>query len=131
MFCERISAMPQADLIGTRLAAMEFQMEQIFDKLDGNEAPICQLRDEVLELLRNNALLYTWLIHCMGVGVHPENRFGDGIIPKRILELLISICEAGWSHNELGQPFAVEMPPQGIKLFEEYRESNVALTQKS
>ena len=69
------------------------------------------MRNSVLETLGKHGLLQKELqIHSQYVGVHPENRYGDGIVPADVIRLLEGIFSTGFSVSELDKPTACELP---------------------
>ena len=45
-----------------------------------------EIRDEVVRLLRSKNLFRRMRLHSRFVGVHPKNRYGDGITPSHVLQ---------------------------------------------
>ena len=67
--------------------------------------------DEILALLTKNNLAYKAKFNNQHVGVHKDNRFGDGLNPQDVHDLLQMIVTQGWSWGEVSRACAVEVQP--------------------
>ena len=74
-------------------------------------APAMALRDRAKVLLRGCGLLRRAVLNARSIGIHPRNRYGDGIIPTHVADLISKFCSNGWSGEEAGIPLCVDMPP--------------------
>jgi hypothetical protein len=75
--------------------------------------PIFELRDEFIDSLRSVELLKVRKFRAVHVGVHPKNRYGDGLLPSHVTKLIGKFTLKGFSKEELGIPRASEVPPVG------------------
>ena len=91
---------------------------------DEEDPPILDLRRELKRLLRSVDLVFEIKVPSNRVGVHPRNRFGDGIIPANVIALLYGILADGWDDDEVGDPWATEAPPRNTDKFNEYVKFN-------
>lgn len=99
-----------------RLRQVYWPIRNLLDRLHDPKAAPLELRDNVLELLMSAGLVQLkQKVHCTRVGVHPGNRYGDGIVPAKVLKLIAGIFSIYFSTSELDNPTAVEMPPVGHK----------------
>ena len=91
--------------------------------------PVVSLRDQALEILLQAGLVYTMTCASEHVLVHDQNRFGEGLVPWRIVELFIAILGLGFSFHET-DPVAFEIPLRGPRrqVIEEF---NMHLAEKS
>ena len=90
------------------------ELEAILPRvLDDPNAPLISLRDAAMDILRKAGLVYKIRMHSRFVGVHPRNRYGDGIVPANVFKLLLAIFAQGFSERQLDHPTAVEVPPAG------------------
>ena len=92
------------------------------------EAPIIQLRDRVKAILRAKGLMAKERIDSRWIGVHPDNRYGDGLVPSDVIALIVNIFDQGGSRHGLQDPTACEVPPPGHprqKQFEHFNRSVV------
>jgi hypothetical protein len=76
----------------------------------GQPVQLVQAVDKMLELLKANGLAYIQRISPEFVGVHPTNRYGQGVTPSAVHALLEDICHLGWSWKKVAQATCVEMP---------------------
>ena len=72
------------------------------------------LADTIMAMLAANNLTFRQHLQPSMVGVHPDNRYGDGLSPADVHDLLDAIVVSGWSWAETTKAMAVEMPPPGI-----------------
>ena len=99
-----------------KLKRVKSDIEEVLWRVEwDHEAPLVQLRDQVLRILKEYDLIYPMRIHSRFVGVHPMNRYGDGIVPSRVLQLLVGIFSDGFSKLALDWPCVVEVAPKGNK----------------
>ncbi len=119
----------------TMQARVERVQEQILDIIKeytcSHCPPILQLRDQAVRLLRKEGLLRRQKTNGRYVAVHPRNRYGDGIIPSHVRTLVRSFCSDGFSMDEVGVPFAIEMPPPSHERHAEALEFNGDLVKES
>ncbi|CAK0819464.1 unnamed protein product [Prorocentrum cordatum] len=119
----------------TMQARVERVQEQIFDIIKeytlSHCPPILQLRDQAVRLLRKEGLLRRQKTNGRYVAVHPRNRYGDGKIPSHVRTLVRSFCSDGFSMDEVGVPFAIEMPPPSHERHAEALEFNGDLVKDS
>ena len=98
--------------IQERLSEVEHRLKEILHSYRHDAHPlIFALRDEALELLRPRNLIKKMQISSRYVVVHPQNRYGDGIVPSQAHKLIDSFALNGFSTAEVGMPLASEMPP--------------------
>ena len=100
--------------IFTACKSIEPEMTILKKKFDAPNAAIAQLRDELYDILRKAGLLVEDVImQAKFLGVHPKNRYGDGVTPSDVLGLISDIFTQGFSENSLQDPCFTEQPPQG------------------
>ena len=125
-------AMDLADSIMTRILAITPRMRELITSYNEDDnPPLFALRDEAIELLRSQRLLRRIRINSKSVGVHPRNRYGDGIVPSHVLQLIEDFVSGGFSLVEVGVPLASEMPPKGHARYEPFMEFNNKVTRES
>ena len=95
----------------------------------GQPVQLVQAVDKVLELLKANGLAYIQRISPQFVGVHPSNRYGQGVTPSEVHALLEDIFQLGWSWGKVAQATCVEMPVG--KFQREHEFFNIELAQGS
>ena len=61
------------------------------ERFEQPEAQLVQIRDEAKDLLRENGLLRRARANSKYIGVHPANRYGDGVVPSDVLALIAEI----------------------------------------
>lgn len=88
-----------------------------------------RLTDEALALLEREGLAYRQQVAPQFVGVHPNNRWGDGLVPVDVHDLVELILKTGWSWSEVGKAMAAELPPG--ELGAKYAEFNDSLAKSS
>ena len=97
-----------------KLNSVRFEITKVLAQvLDDPDAPLILLRDRVMDILRDAGLIYKQKLHSRFVGVHPKNRYENGIIPASVITLLLRIFAQGFSERQLDHPTAVECPPIG------------------
>lgn len=95
------------------------------------EAPLVELRDRLKKLLKDNGLMKRMVIHCSVMGTHPENRYGDGVVPADVIALIGKIFGQGFSLLALLDPTCIEMPPPGHANHSRFLQFNIDLTSGS
>ena len=99
--------------VRARISLASVNLDLISKKFLGKNSAIFELRDECIGLLRSVDLLKMRKFNARHVGVHPKNRYGDGIIPSHVTKLAAVFALKGFSIEELGIPRATELPPAG------------------
>jgi hypothetical protein len=82
------------------------------------KAKIKTVADSICTLLLSRGLAYKEKVRAALVGVHPENRFGMGVEPLDVHELLKSIVLQGWSWLEVVGARAFEVAPSDGDTFD-------------
>ena len=91
------------------------KLEAIRARFEGVEDPSrFQLRDEVRQLFKDAGLVTLRRIPPGPVCIAAQNRFGQGVLPARVVTLLNNIFGDGFSLIELDEPWAAEMPPKMV-----------------
>ena len=100
--------------VESRIEKVRSELNGILSEFMNNpDAPIFALRDKAMQLLKSQDLVRTMLFHSRHVAVHMKNRYGDGIIPSHVADLVNDFVKGGFSLVELGAPIACEIPPPG------------------
>ena len=108
-----------------RVKAVTPRLQEIVDIINFTKDPkIIELRDEAIALLRKYNLIVVRRVRADFVGVHPSNRYGDGVVPSHVHQLLARIFGKGFSLLAIDMPFAVEAAPQGYHLHTEHCKAN-------
>ena len=80
--------------------------------------PMCTgpqaLVDKILDYLVEADLAYKQVYPPDVVGVHPKNRYGEGLDPVEVHGLIDKILNAGFSRKALGRAIAAEVPPNEL-----------------
>ncbi len=100
-------------------------------ELDKADAQVITLRDAVKKLARENKLVLRETMHSMYLGTHPDNRYGDGVVPIDVYTLIGGIFTQGVSPKSLQDPTCSEMPPFGHPRHNKFRHSNEELVNGS
>ena len=111
------------------LQKIESGMLDIKRRYDMVDATVVSLRDECKQLLKSVGLMETDLINSKVLGVHPGNRYGDGVVPTEVLGLIADIFGNGFSDKALDDPTAFGMPPSGHPRCEWYKSFNRKITE--
>ena len=123
-----------ADIMSVRqrLDAVAPQLSAIRDNFNhgGADVAVVKLRDRACKILKDAGLVYSMQMHSMYVGVHPRNRYGKGIVPHRVHDLLDGIA-GNWSDAELSEPWSSEVPPAGHIREAEFKQYNQRMTEDS
>ena len=88
-------------------------LKDIEKRFSEPNAPLQLLKDEVKRLLALKKLMIKAIVDSKWLGVHPENRYGDGVVPADVLGLISDIYSQGASKSALLEPTACEAPPSG------------------
>ena len=89
-------------------------LRRIVDDSKLPDAPLVQLRQEAIRVMVQHGLMQRkQRLHCKFMGVHPSNRYGDGIAPCKVHTLLVGIFTNCFDKEELDKPTAIELPPRG------------------
>ena len=100
------------------------RMELIRIEVDKPDAHIVALRDEVKAIPRGCGMLSREKLNSSRMGVHPDNRYGDGTVASKVLNLISGIFTQGFSLKALQDPTCFEMPPMNTKRFQQYTDFN-------
>lgn len=65
---------------------------------------------EAMEYMTGCNLAWKMVIKPSMLGVHPENRDGQGIDISHVQNLVVSVCQMGWNPS-LTSPICIEVPP--------------------
>jgi hypothetical protein len=115
-----------------RLALVPDGLKEIFRRFrEDVDPPVFELRDKCIQMLRSVKLLKMRRYTSNQVGVHPKNRYGDGIIPGHVVSLVEKFTLRGFSEEDLGIPRATELPPPGHARREEFVRFCNLLAEKS
>jgi len=76
----------------------------------GKGGQLVQAADRIMEQLKRAGLAYTQRIHSEHVGVHPANRYGQGVQPSEVHGLMEDIINLGWSWAKVAQATCIEVP---------------------
>ena len=87
------------------------EMDRIGAEYEEPDAPVVGLRDRTKAILRDNYLLARVKLLSTNMGTHPDNRFGDMIVPQDVPALITGIFKAGFSVSSLMDPTCVQVPP--------------------
>ena len=60
------------------------------------DATVVSLRDECKDLLKEAKLMEKVVMNSRDLGVHPGNRYGDGVVPAEVLGLITDIFGNGF-----------------------------------
>ena len=117
-----ISAAPKG--MREALAELEAPLIAIYHRYLQPDAPVRLLADECKALLRSKSLVIKRQGKSWRLGVHPDNRYGDGVVPSDVLGLIGDIFGQGCSRAALQEPTACESPPPGHPRALEYLRFN-------
>ena len=114
--------------VSERIECVRPSMERLlWEYRHGKNPPIFTLRDQAVDLSRSMNLLRKLHISSRYVVVHPRNRYGDGIVPGQAYKLVDVFSNHGFSIQEIGEPFASEVPPDTNPRAREVKEFNEAI----
>ena len=72
-----------------RIAKVVPRLQAIVHQIQTDPNPkVVQLRDEAMALLKAQDLTSVRKVHADFVGVHPSNRYGDGVVPAHVHRLI-------------------------------------------
>ena len=87
---------------------------------------------KIRTILKNHDLMYSQILTPEFVCTHPDNRYGQGVTPSEVHELLERILAGGWDPSAIeGKPVGLEMPPIDTAAGQKIREWNGELVQCS
>jgi hypothetical protein len=92
------------------LHALDDKLKWFDMELAKPEAPMVRLTKELLRLLQDHDIIYEITIPSAHVGIHPDNRAGEGVIPSECYSLVSAIYSHGWDEEQC-DPIAGELPP--------------------
>ena len=81
-------------------------LEAIEQRYLAPDAPVQLLKDEVKKTLRASRLMTREKKNSWRMGVHPDNRYGDGVVPSDVIGLISDIFGQGASKSALQDPTA-------------------------
>ena len=106
-----------SDTAMARCVAIKPKIQRIEkDYFETDDPPVFALRDELLKLYRENALLKIMVFDVRNVGINENNRYGDGVEPSHCHNLVDLLLAGGTSKEEMGIPLATQMPPKGHRM---------------
>ena len=97
----------------------------------GVDPAVFALRDEACRLLRPRNLMRRQQISSRYVVVHPSNRYGDGLVPSHVHNLIDSFSGHGFSLQEIGNPLSSEVPPPSNKRYQTIVDFNLKIVHDS
>ena len=106
---------------GTPVERIEAVRSQVDALMEGVAQPggkgLVQSVEQILGLLKRAGLAYEQRIHAQFVGVHPSNRYGQGVQPSEVHSLMEDIASLGWSWAKVTQATFIELPvgPLGVQ----------------
>ncbi len=95
------------------ISTISNKMDALHARYQQSDAQVVGLRDEAKALLKEAGLLTREVLNSKHIGVHPSNRYGDGLLPADVLALISNIYTQGFSMRALLDPSCTEMPPIG------------------
>ena len=107
--------MPQASSVNDRIKALEPRMKQLEDAFNSESAPIAALSGDVKDFARGNGFLTRETIHSRLLVVSMDNRYGDGVVPIDVVNLMGRILRDGYQTSELLNPTCGELPPPKVR----------------
>jgi hypothetical protein len=115
-----------------KLAGIKHQLSQILGHYLHDDNPaIFALRDQVIDILKDLGLVWTQRVSSKFVVAHPGNRYGDGIVPQHVHNLVHKFSEHAFSIQEFGTPVATQVPPAENPRHAVVKEFNEKLVQDS
>jgi len=118
--------------IETRLAEIKPRMNRIIGEYRAGKDPaIFNLRDEAMRLLEASNLLQKMDISSRFVVVHPQNRYGDGVMPSHVHSLVEKFANNGFSKADFGLPLASQVPPNTNPRYKEIKAFNEKMVKDS
>ena len=106
-------------------------MDAIRSRMLEPDAPVVLLKDACKTLLRSKGLMVKKRIPSRWIGVHPGNRYGDGVLPADVIALNGDIFGQGFSAFALQDPTMMQVPPQSHSRRSQFISSNVSIAQGS
>ena len=97
------------------IARAKPKMDEIYERYIKPDAPVVALRDESKACLKEVNLMTKEQIHSKWIGVHPESRYGDGLVPADVIALVSDIFKQRFSLTALLDPTCTEVAPLGHK----------------
>ena len=104
---------PMPEWMARALVQVHEKMESIKQRAMSPDAQLITLRDECKDVLRKAGLLARKFMNSRWIGVHSSNRYGDGVTPGDVLGLISDIFTQGFSLQQLQDPTAFQVPPEG------------------
>ena len=97
--------------VQSKIAEIKAEMDAMLIEYRKGEGGISCLRDGAMELLEPRGLIRKQRTSSIYVVVHPDNMYGDGLVPGHCIELACGFARDGFSPSEFGIPLATEVPP--------------------
>jgi hypothetical protein len=82
------------------VADVAARINEMIDEAIRMEAQIKPTAEKIMKMLQEADLAYFEHVKFNRIGVHPDNRFGSGLMPWAVHALLLRIINAGWSWGE-------------------------------
>ena len=123
---------------GVMNASREKQIADVSDRMMAikqtylhPDAPVVSLFEDVCGIARSIDCLRVEKIHSKYMFVCTENRYGDGIVPSEVLDLIAKIFKNGFKTSALMNPACMELPPVSTPEYDKLKAFNFKITQDS
>lgn len=130
-FLKGAAAKMSSTAIVDAIERVRSRMQELHLLYEQPDAAVVALRDEVKGLLKKEGLMERSFINSKWMGTHPDNRYGDGVVPADVIALIGDIFGQGFSLLALQDPTCSEMPPPGHARYARLQHFNVHLAEGS
>lgn len=114
-----------------QIAEVRPKMMAIKDMYLHPDAAVVSLLEDVCSIARGIDCLRVEKIHSKYMMVCTENRYGDGIIPSEVMDLISKIFKNGFKNSALQNPACMELPPVGTPEYNAIKNFNFKIMEDS
>lgn len=112
------------DEIQAKIEEVRPTISPLLEEAGKFDSRIVAVKSEIMHVLESKGLAYRVVVHSSFVGVHPENRYGDGIVPFNVHSLISDIFAHGFSFDACSDATASEVPPHDCPTREWFQQFN-------
>ena len=112
------------DEIQAKIEEVRPTISPLLEEAGKFDSRIVAVKSEIMHVLESKGLAYRAVVHSSFVGVHPENRYGDGIVPFNVHSLISDMFAHGFSFDACSDATASEVPPHDCPTREWFQQFN-------
>ena len=122
-----------ASKISQSIEQVRPEMMAIKKEFEQPDAAVVALFEQACDIANRDGIdcLRTEKIHSKYMYVCMENRYGDGVVPSDVMDLIHKIFKNGFKNSALQNPVCMELPPLGTSEYQTIKVFNDKIIQDS